>query len=106
MTPIEIVGVASTVPDKTIREFNHKNKYKDWVFVYDPAQDRGYLITTPYQPQLQGFGQQGTTNPSGQNGGGIGTGTSPSGTQNTPSTPASGGYGTPNPGSNPPPQQQ
>ena len=101
-----IVGVASTSPDKTIREFNHKNKYKDWVFVYDPAQDRGFLITTPYQPQLQGFGQQGTTNPSGQGGGGFGTGTSPSGTQNNPSTPPSGGYGTPNPGSNPPPQQQ
>ncbi len=39
------------------REFNHKKKYKDWAFVYDPAQDRGRLITTPYQPQLQGFGQ-------------------------------------------------
>jgi type II secretory pathway pseudopilin PulG len=101
-----IVGVASIVPDKTIREFNHKNKYKDWVFVYDPAQDRGYLITTPYQPQLQGLGQQGTTNPNGQSGSGFGTSTSPSGTQNSPSTPQTGGYGTPNPGSNPPPQQQ
>jgi type II secretory pathway pseudopilin PulG len=101
-----IVGVASIVPDKTIREFNHKNKYKDWVFVYDPAQDRGFLITTPYQPQLQGFGQQGTTNPNGQSGSGFGAGTSASGTQNNPSTLPSGGYGTPNPGSNPPPQQQ
>jgi len=101
-----IVGVASTVPDKTIREFNHKNKYKDWVFVYDPAQDRGHLITTPYQPQLQGFGQPGTTNVNGQSGSGLGTSTSPSGTQNNPSMPPSGGYGTPNPGSNPPPQQQ
>ena len=101
-----IVGVASTVPDKTIREFNHKNKYKDWVFVYDPAQDRGFLITTPYQPQMQGFGQQSTTNVNGQSGSGFGTSTSPSGTQNNPSTPPSGGYGTPNPGGNPPPQQQ
>jgi type II secretory pathway pseudopilin PulG len=101
-----IVGVASTVLDKTIREFNHKNKYKDWVFVYDPAQDRGHLITTPYQPQLQGFGQQGTTNVNGQSSSGLGTSTSSSGTQNNPSMPQRGGYGTPNPGSNPPPQQQ
>jgi type II secretory pathway pseudopilin PulG len=104
-----IVGVASLSKDQTIREFNHKNKYKDWVFVYDPAQDRGFLIKTPYQPQLQGFGQQGTPNLNGQSGNGsssaFGTGTSPSGTQNNPTTPANGGYGTPNPPSNPPPQQ-
>jgi type II secretory pathway pseudopilin PulG len=104
-----IVGVASLSKDKTIREFNHKNKYKDWVFVYDPAQDRGYLITTPYQPQLQGFGQQGTTNLNGQSGSssssGFGAGTSPSGLQNNPNSPRGGGFGIPNPPSNPPPQQ-
>ena len=101
-----IVGVASLSKDTTIREFNHKNKYKDWVFVYDPAQDRGHLITTPYQPQLQGFGQQGTTNLNGQSSGsGFGTGTSPSGFRNNPNTPAGGGFGTPNPPSNPPQQQ-
>ncbi len=101
-----IVGVASTSKDPTIREFNHKKKYKDWVFVYDPAQDQGRLITTPYQPQLQGFGQQGTPNLNGQPGnssGAFGTGTSPSGMQNNPNTPATGGYGQPNPPSNPPP---
>ncbi|MFZ0860458.1 MAG: hypothetical protein WCA27_07490 [Candidatus Sulfotelmatobacter sp.] len=105
-----IVGVASLCKDKTIREFNHKNKYKDWVFVYDPAQDQGHLITTPYQPQLQGFGQQGMQNVNGQPGGNNGTssgfGTSPSGMQNNPGTPTSGGFSTPNPPSNPPPQQQ
>jgi len=110
-----IIGVASISKDKTIREFNHKNKYKDWAFVYDPAQDQGRLITTPYQPQLQGFGQQGIQNVNGQNGTtGTGFGTGPgtgsgtfgsssSGNQNAPTT---GGYGTPNPPSNPPPQQQ
>jgi type II secretory pathway pseudopilin PulG len=110
-----IIGVASISKDKTIREFNHKNKYKDWAFVYDPAQDQGRLITTPYQPQLPGFGQQGIQNVNGQNGTtGTGFGTGPgagsgtfgsssSGIQNTPAT---GGYGTPNPPSNPPPQQQ
>jgi type II secretory pathway pseudopilin PulG len=100
-----IIGVASLVKDKTIREFNHKNKYKDWLFVYDPAQDRGHLITTPYQPQLQGFGQQGTPNLNGQSGSSTTFSTPPSGTQNNPGTPTSGGYGTPNPPSNPPPQQ-
>lgn len=103
-----IVGVASTSKDPTIREFNHKKKYKDWVFVYDPGQDQGRLITTPYQPRLQGFGQQGTPNLNGQPGnssGAFGTGTSPSGMQNNPTTPAAGGSGQPNPPSNPPQQQ-
>src|SRR4029077_5473621 len=27
-----IMGVASSSPKKTIREFNHKNHYKDWLF--------------------------------------------------------------------------
>lgn len=102
-----IVGVASLNKDKTIREFNHKNKYKDWVFVYDPAQDQGHLITTPYQPQLQGFGQQpninGQNNPN--NGTGNPLGGSPSGLLNNPTMPASGGYSTPNPPNNPPQQQ-
>lgn len=104
-----IIGVASVNKDKTIREFNHKNKYKDWAFVYDPGQDQGHLITTPYQPQLQGFGQQGIQNVNGQNGttgtgfgqgAGNGTfgssysGSSPGGMQNNPAPP-----------SNSPPQQ-
>jgi type II secretory pathway pseudopilin PulG len=106
-----IIGVASTSKDPTIREFNHKKKYKDWVFIYDPAQDQGRLIMTPYQAQLQGFGQQGTPNLNGQNGSSSGFGTgnalgsSPSGLQNSPTSPTTGGYGTPNPPSNPPPQQ-
>jgi len=52
-----IVGVASSSKKETIREFNHKRKYSEWQFVYDPTLDRGGLITTPYQPQLQIFGQ-------------------------------------------------
>ena len=63
-----IVGVASTSKEKTIREYNHKTKYKDWAFVYDPAQDTGRLITGPYQPQMPSFGQQGMPNLNGQNG--------------------------------------
>src|SRR5580700_1179018 len=109
-----IVGVASISSNTTIREFNHKKKYKDWAFVYDPAQDQGRLITTPYQPQLQGFGQQGAPNVNGQNGStsgfgngsGSSFGSSPFGSQNSPNSPTSPGFGAPNPPSNPPPQQQ
>lgn len=50
-----IVGVASVSKKTTIREFNHKRKYNEWQFIYDPTLDRGGLITTPYQPALQGF---------------------------------------------------
>ncbi len=116
-----IVGVASISKDKTIREFNHKTKYKDWAFVYDPGTDLGGIITTPYQPQLQGFGQQGTPNLNGQNGqngnsgtgfgtsgfgNGTGFGTSPSGMQNNSNGASGMGNSTPNPPTNPPQQQQ
>jgi type II secretory pathway pseudopilin PulG len=53
-----IVGVASLSKKTTIREFNKKKKYNEWQFLYDPAADRGGLITTPYQPMLQSFGAQ------------------------------------------------
>jgi len=107
-----IIGVATTSKETTIREFNKKKKYKDWVFVYDPAQDRGLLITTPYQPQLQTFGQSGMQNVNGQNGqNGLGTGLgstngpgiSPSGMQNNSNTPPTEGPGQP---TQPPPPQQ
>jgi type II secretory pathway pseudopilin PulG len=125
-----IVGVASNTPikDPTIREFNHKTKYKDWVFVYDPAQDQGRLITTPYQPQLQAFGQ-GTPNlnGNGQNGSGGNTGSAfgtssgngfgnsngssfgnnnSSGFGNNSNSSSSPGFGSPTPPSNPPPPPQ
>ncbi len=48
-----IVGVASASKEVSIREFNHKNHYNLWQFIYDPAMDRGGLITTPAQPPLQ-----------------------------------------------------
>ena len=49
-----IVGVASTSKDKTIREFNKKDHYNQWQFIYDPPSDRGGLLMTPNQPPLQG----------------------------------------------------
>jgi len=53
-----IVGVASLSKKTTIREYNHKKKYNEWQFLYDPTTDRGGLITTPNQPALAGFGTQ------------------------------------------------
>ncbi|MGA9555608.1 MAG: hypothetical protein WBR11_02065, partial [Terriglobales bacterium] len=45
-----ILGVASTdKKDKTIREFNKKNHYNDWMFIYDPTSDRGGLLVGPWQ---------------------------------------------------------
>jgi hypothetical protein len=103
-----IIGVASTSSNQSIREFDHKRKYKEWAFVYDPTFDRGLLITTPYQPQLQMFGQQapnlngpnGTSQPSGF---GVTIG-NPSGLQNNPNPPSNSGFGTSSPQS--PPEQQ
>lgn len=62
-----IMGVASVSKDKTIRMFNNKQHYNEWLFVYDPTNDR-MLITGPYQPSLmgQGIGQPiGTANGTG-----------------------------------------
>jgi type II secretory pathway pseudopilin PulG len=81
-----IVGVASTSKDKSIREFNKKNHYDQWQFIYDPSSDRGGLLNTPAQPPLQnamgmGAQQQGVpgqpmTNP-GMNPGGFSLGNQP-----------------------------
>jgi hypothetical protein len=49
--------VASKSKDKTIREFNKKNHYNDWQFIYDPNTDRGGMLNTPAQPPLQGLAQ-------------------------------------------------
>jgi type II secretory pathway pseudopilin PulG len=121
--PIVGVASASTIKDSTIREFNHKKKYKDWVFVYDPAQDLGRLITTPYQPQLATFGQPGAPNLNGQSstngqpgsnpgfgntsfGNSSGFGSSSSGFGNNSNSPSSGGFNQPAPPPSNPPQQQ
>ncbi len=49
-----IVGVASVSKDRTIREFNKKDHYNQWQFIYDPTTDRGGLLMTPNQPPLKG----------------------------------------------------
>jgi type II secretory pathway pseudopilin PulG len=60
-----IMGVASVSEAKGFHEYNQKSQYKQWMFVYDPSQDRGALITGPYNPKaFVGQGQLGT--PAGQ----------------------------------------
>jgi len=44
-----IVGVVSISKKESIREYDHKKKYDQWQFVYDPALDRGGLIKGPNQ---------------------------------------------------------
>lgn len=51
-----IVGVQSPSKAKSIREFNSKNHYNDWYFIYDPTADRGGLLVGPWQPaSVQGM---------------------------------------------------
>jgi hypothetical protein len=79
-----ILGVASASERQGIKEFNGKNKYKEWYFVYDPASEAaspggGALIIGPY-----------TRHRYGNNGGGIGTPASQIASPNQPS-----GFGQP-----------
>jgi type II secretory pathway pseudopilin PulG len=46
-----IIGVESTSKKKSILEFNGKDHYNEWEFVYDPSFDRGGLIRGPYNGQ-------------------------------------------------------
>jgi len=83
-----IVGVASISKTQSIREFNHKNHYDKWQFIYDPSMDRGGLITTPAQPALQGAVQlQPNSSSPGQNPSSPGSGFGGSGFSNGPQSP-------------------
>ena len=96
-----IVGVVSASKKEGIREFNHKKKYEEWQFIYDPSTDRGGLLSTPNQPPLQGI-----------SGAGNQLGQQPQQNQNNSpfsSQPPPGMLNNPNsnpPPSNPPQQQQ
>jgi hypothetical protein len=46
-----IIGVESTSKKVSIMEFNGKNHYNEWEFIYDPSIDRGGLIKGPYNGQ-------------------------------------------------------
>ncbi len=106
-----IVGVVSASKETTIREFNHKRKYNEWLFVYDPTMDRGGLLTTPAQPPLQLSGSQmgqngqpGSSNTSGSAFGQSSFGQSSGFGNNNPGL--TGGTSTPAPPPSNPPQQQ
>lgn len=64
-----IVGVVSLSKATTIREFNKKNHYNEWQFIYDPSRDRGGLLNAPVVGGQQGF----------QPIGGAGVGSNPGG---------------------------
>ncbi len=42
-----VVGVVSRSSEQTIRVFEKKNHYKDWLFFYDPAHDPGFPLQGP-----------------------------------------------------------
>ena len=103
------MGVASLSKDKGIHEFNKKTDIKDWLFIYDPAQDRGQLLRGPYDPQAY-FGQfnssQGTIGkPIGQPIGHAGQRNGEPGTGTPMGTPSS-GMGPSSPGALNPPTPQ
>lgn len=100
-----IVGVVSVSKKDGIREFNHKKKYSEWQFIYDPSSDRGGLLSTPNQPPLQNsLNQPGQNALPGSNSGSAFGSSSSSGFGNSPNL--INGPGTPAPPQTNPPQQQ
>ena len=96
-----MVGVVSNSKKEGFREFNHKKKYSEWQFIYDPATDRGGLLMTPNQPPLQGSLNQQNNQQQGSSGETT-NGPIP-GMQNNPNMPGQVGPGTQP--QNPPPDQ-
>ena len=64
-----IFGVASRSHAKTIREFNHKNHYHQWLFYYDVRSDQGREIKGPTSstPLQQAIAQPVAGQPAGAN---------------------------------------
>jgi len=82
-----IVGVASVSKDKTIREFNKKNHYDQWQFIFNPTTDGQGLLTTPSQPALAGAAQGNPMNQPQNGQGGLNATNPPGGLQNPPMAP-------------------
>jgi type II secretory pathway pseudopilin PulG len=98
-----IVGVASKDKDKTIRIYNKKKTYDEWVFIYSPAMDTASntLLRGPFNGQTYGGAQIGT--PAGQ----LNQGNqSPFGQQPGGQGQQPGGFGQQNPQQNQQPNQQ
>jgi type II secretory pathway pseudopilin PulG len=100
-----IVGVVSTSKAQSIREFNKKDHYNEWQFIYDPSTDRGGLLNTPAQPPLQVAAPNLQSNPAN---GGFGSPAMGSGSITTGSFGSgNGSFGSQPPAQNPQnPQQQ
>lgn len=104
-----IIGVVSTSKAQSIREFNHKDHYNEWQFIYDPTTDRGGLLNTPNQPPLVGVMPNAQTNPTNAPGGfnappgGFGSGAGSMGP--SPTGPGMGSFGS-QPPQNQPQQNQ
>jgi type II secretory pathway pseudopilin PulG len=98
-----IVGVASKDKDKTIRIYNKKKTYDEWVFIYSPAMETGAntLLRGPFNGQSYGGAQIGT--PAGQMNQGN---QSPFGQQPGVQGQQPGGFGQQNPPQNSQPNQQ
>jgi len=92
-----ILGVASTSKAKTIREFNDKKHYNEWLFIYDPVSDRGGLLNGPAQPNLNPGAQPGAQPGAGPGQGAPNVGAPPQGSPPQP-------QGLPNPPQMPPDQ--
>jgi type II secretory pathway pseudopilin PulG len=101
-----IVGVASKSKDPTIRIYNKKKTYDEWVFIYSPAMDMagGSLPRGPYNGQSFGTSQFGT--PPGQLNQGTQGNTGAPGLQPSGPTQQPGGFGQPNQQQNPQQNQQ
>ena len=55
------MGVASLSKDPTIRIYNKKKTYNEWMFIYNPMMDvQNVLLRGPYQPTTIGGAQIGT----------------------------------------------
>ena len=104
-----IIGVVSTSKAQSIREFNKKDHYNEWQFIYDPTTDRGGLLNTPNQPPLVGVVPNVQTNPANAPGGfggsptGFGSGAGAMGS--SPMGPGMGSFGSQPPQTQPQPTQ-
>ena len=93
----QIIGFASTSKKNSIKEFNDKNEYDQWYFVYDPRLEQvgpnqtgsataGLLVAAPRVGGGAGQGTpgglQGSQNPNGQNPGNQNQGNQNPGNQN------------------------
>jgi type II secretory pathway pseudopilin PulG len=86
-----LVGIGSTVDQKSLKVYKHGKKYKDWEFIWNPLEDQARAVQQGINQAGMGaaFGMPGSQ-PGGANGNGFGGGfgsqpgpTGPTGTSGT-----------------------